>query len=83
MARNGAWSEEDSEAVAKGLLEEAGRGEWTFEAIKQRLEEEPYFEQLRAESESDFPEEMEVYNEKLNDIAMEVEACMDWPEEES
>lgn len=82
MARNSVWTEEDSEAAAKSLLQEAGRSEWPFQAIKERLEEEPYFERLRAASEQDFPEEMEVYDEKLNDIALDVEACMDWPEDE-
>ena len=75
-----AWTEEDSEKMAKALIEEAGRSEWSFEAIKERLEEEPYFEQLRAESDGGDAEETDLYDEKLNDVAMEVEACMDWPE---
>lgn len=82
MARNDAWSEEDSEQFAKDLLSEAGRSEWTFQAIKERLEGEPYFEQLRAECEADYPEEMDSYNERLNDVALDVEANMDWPEVE-
>ena len=82
MQRSGKWTEEDSEKIAKAMLKEAGRSEWTFQAIRERLEEEPYFEKLKAESEADYPEEMEVYDEKLNDVAMEVEACLDWPEVE-
>ena len=82
MARSGAWSEEGSKKLAKKLLQEAGRPEWTFQAIRERLEEEPYFEKLRLESERDYPEDMEVHDEKLSDAAMEVEACMDWPENE-
>lgn len=82
MRRSGKWTEEDSEKIAKAMLEEAGRSEWTFQAVRERLEEEPCFEQLKAECEDDNPEEMEAYDEKLSDAAMEVEACMDWPEAE-
>lgn len=81
MSKSRHWSEKDSEKLAKAMLQEAGRGEWTFQAIRERLEEEPYFEKLKAESEQDYPEEMEVYDEKLSDIAMDVEACLDWPED--
>ena len=79
------WTDNDFEAYAKSLLNQAGRSEWTFQAIKDELEMEPYFERLSDEVCGDENSEGSIswneYEDELDSYAAEVETFMDFMEE--
>lgn len=79
------WTDNDFEAYAKSLLSRAGRSEWTFQAIKDELEMEPYFERLSDEVCGGEDEEGTIswneYEDELDTYAAEVETFLDFMEE--
>lgn len=74
------WTDNDFEAYAKSLLSQAGRGEWTFQAIKDELEMEQHFLELEDLVEQGLMN-VEDYEDELNTYAAEVETFMDFMEE--
>lgn len=80
MAKSSQWTDNDFEAYAKSLLDQAGRGEWTFQAIKDELEMERHFLELEDLVEQDLMD-VEAYEDELCTYASEVETFLDFMEE--
>ena len=74
------WTDNDFEAYAKSLLSQAGRSEWTFQAIRDELEMEQHFLELEDLVEQDLMD-VEAYEDELNTYAAEVETFLDFMEE--
>lgn len=80
MERSSQWTDNDFEAYAKSLLKQAGRSEWTFQAIRDELEMEQHFLELEDLVEQDLMDK-ETYDDELNTYASEVETFLDFMEE--